>query len=134
MKKRGFSLKINFKVLDIIVIMLVLLFLIITDDIKENVIVVCVLALYFVLKQKELKFSYLRDLPIDVLKIDKSFIDYIGKDKKSEYIIEKLIELSHYFNLDIVAEGVENNSQYEFLKEINCDTIQGYYFYKPLRI
>lgn len=79
-------------------------------------------------------FSYLRDLPIDVLKIDKSFIDYIGKDKKSEYIIKKLIELSHYFNLDIVAEGVENNIQYEFLKKINCDTIQGYYFYKPLLV
>lgn len=79
-------------------------------------------------------FSYLRDLPIDVIKIDKSFIDYIGKDKKSEYIIEKLIELSHYFNLDIVAEGVEYKSQYEFLKKINCDTIQGYYFYKPLSI
>ena len=79
-------------------------------------------------------FSYLRDLPIDVIKIDKSFIDYIGKDKKSEYIIEKLIELSHYFNLDIVAEGVEYDSQYKYLKEINCDTIQGYYFYEPLSI
>ncbi|MGG7323346.1 sensor domain-containing protein [Clostridium baratii] len=79
-------------------------------------------------------FSYLRDLPIDAIKIDKSFIDYIGKDKRSEYIIEKLIELSHYFNLDIVAEGVEYNSQYEFLKGISCDTIQGYYFYKPLSI
>lgn len=79
-------------------------------------------------------FSYLRDLPIDAIKIDKSFIDYIGKDKRSEYIIEKLIELSHYFNLDIVAEGVEYDSQYEYLKEINCDTIQGYYFYKPLSI
>ncbi|MGL4571145.1 MAG: EAL domain-containing protein [Clostridium sp.] len=79
-------------------------------------------------------FSYLRELPIDVIKIDKSFIDYIGKDNKSEYIIEKLIELSHYFNLEVVAEGVEDEIQYEYLRNINCDIIQGYYFYKPLNI
>ncbi|MEG1481948.1 sensor domain-containing protein [Clostridium sp.] len=79
-------------------------------------------------------FSYLRELPIDVIKIDKSFIDYIGRDNKSEYIIEKLIDLSHYFNLEVVSEGVEYKAQYEYLKKINCDTIQGYYFYKPLSI
>ncbi|MGL4848788.1 MAG: sensor domain-containing protein [Clostridium sp.] len=76
--------------------------------------------------------SYLRVLPIDILKIDKSFIDYINKDKKSEYIIETIIELSHCFNFLVVAEGVEERDQFEYLKKNKCDIIQGYYFSKPL--
>lgn len=76
--------------------------------------------------------SYLRLLPIDILKIDKSFIDYINKDRKSEYIIETIIELSHCFNFLVVAEGVETREQFEFLKENKCDIIQGYYFSRPL--
>ncbi|MGL5648527.1 MAG: putative bifunctional diguanylate cyclase/phosphodiesterase [Clostridium sp.] len=76
--------------------------------------------------------NYLRVLPIDILKIDKSFIDYIDKDKKSEYIIETIIELSHRFNFLVVAEGVEERKQFEFLKNNRCDIIQGYYFSKPL--
>ncbi|MGL4874105.1 MAG: sensor domain-containing protein [Clostridium sp.] len=76
--------------------------------------------------------SYLRVLPIDILKIDKSFIDYINKDKKSEYIIETIIELSHCFKFLVVAEGVEEKKQFEYLKKNKCDIIQGYYFSKPL--
>ncbi|MCR6513638.1 EAL domain-containing protein [Clostridium sp. LY3-2] len=75
--------------------------------------------------------SYLRVLPIDVLKIDKSFVDYINKEKKSEYIIEKIIELSHSLNLKVVAEGVETKEQFKYLKNVGCDLIQGYYFSKP---
>ena len=75
--------------------------------------------------------SYLRVLPIDVLKIDKSFVDYINKEKKSEYIIEKVIELSHNLNLKVVAEGVETKEQFKYLKNVGCDLIQGYYFSKP---
>ena len=77
--------------------------------------------------------SYLRTLPIDVLKIDKSFIDGILVEEKSEYIINAIIELSHYLNLTVVAEGVENNKQFEYLKKIKCDIIQGYYFSKPIK-
>lgn len=76
--------------------------------------------------------SYLRTLPIDVLKIDKTFIDGILIEEKSEYIINTIIELSHYLNLTVVAEGVENNNQFEYLKKIKCDIIQGYYFSKPI--
>ncbi|WP_330654133.1 sensor domain-containing protein [Caproiciproducens sp. MSJ-32] len=76
--------------------------------------------------------SYLRILPIDSLKIDKSFIDGIVIEEKSEYIIDTIIELSHYLNLIVVAEGVETKEQYDYLKSINCDLIQGYYFSKPL--
>ena len=76
--------------------------------------------------------SYLRTLPIDVLKIDKSFIDGILIEKKSEYIINSIIELSHCLNLLVVAEGVETKEQLSYLEKSNCDIIQGYYFSKPI--
>lgn len=75
--------------------------------------------------------NYLRKLPIDTVKIDKSFVDDIGKEFKDECIIEKIVELAHLLNLEVVAEGVENEEQFEFLKDIDCDMIQGYYFSKP---
>ena len=76
--------------------------------------------------------SYLRTLPIDVLKIDKSFIDGISMEEKSEYIINSIINLSHCLNLLVVAEGVETKDQFEYLKNSSCDIIQGYYFSKPI--
>lgn len=76
--------------------------------------------------------SYLRTLPIDSLKIDKSFIDGIKIEEKSEYIINSIIELSHYLNLVVVAEGVEKKEQLDYLRKIKCDIIQGYYFSKPI--
>jgi len=76
--------------------------------------------------------SYLRTLPIDVLKIDKSFIDGIIIEEKSEYIINSIVELSHYLSLLVVAEGVETKEQLDFLKKISCDVIQGYYFSRPV--
>jgi len=76
--------------------------------------------------------SYLRTLPIDSLKIDKSFIDGILIEEKSEYIINSIIKLSHYLNLVVVAEGVEKKEQLDYLKKIKCDVIQGYYFSKPI--
>lgn len=76
--------------------------------------------------------SYLRILPIDVLKIDKTFIDGIVIEEKSEYIINSIINLSHYLNLLVVAEGVETKEQLDYLRISNCDIIQGYYFSKPI--
>ncbi len=75
--------------------------------------------------------SYLKRLPIDVLKIDKSFIDGIGVDEKSEYIAESIIKLSHSLNLKVVAEGVETKEQLGYLDKMKCDAAQGYYFSKP---
>ena len=66
-----------------------------------------------------------------MLKIDKSFIDGISIDKKSEYIIEKIVDLSHCLDIVVVAEGVETKKQVEYLKSIKCDIIQGYYYSKP---
>ena len=75
--------------------------------------------------------SYLKRLPIDVLKIDKSFVDGIGVDEKSEYIAESIINLSHSLNLKVVAEGVETKEQLGYLDKMKCDVAQGYYFSKP---
>lgn len=75
--------------------------------------------------------SYLKRLPIDVLKIDKSFVDGIGVDEKSEYIAESIIKLSHSLNLKVVAEGVETKEQLGYLDKMKCDVAQGYYFSKP---
>lgn len=74
--------------------------------------------------------SYLKRLPIDLLKIDKSFVDGIGVDEKSEYIAESIIRLSHSLNLKVVAEGVETKEQLGYLNKIKCDVAQGYYFSK----
>jgi diguanylate cyclase (GGDEF)-like protein len=76
--------------------------------------------------------SYLKTLPIHTLKIDKSFIDDLQNSKKDQDLVRQLIGLSHELNLQVVAEGVEEESQLLFLQENNCDLIQGYYFSKPL--
>lgn len=77
--------------------------------------------------------NYLKMLPVNRIKIDKSFIDDICTGTNEEIIIEALIFLGHKMNLDIVAEGVELKEQVEILKNKNCDKIQGYYFSKPLK-
>jgi EAL domain-containing protein (putative c-di-GMP-specific phosphodiesterase class I) len=76
--------------------------------------------------------SYLRKIPINTLKIDKSFIDNITSNQKEEAIIDNIIEMAHSLELKVVAEGVETKEQLLVLKERKCDYIQGYYFSKPL--
>lgn len=77
-------------------------------------------------------FTYLKQYPIKELKIDKSFVDDIGKNKSSEMIIKAIISLAMNLNLEVVAEGVETQEQLEYLKQNQCNIIQGYYFSKPL--
>lgn len=76
--------------------------------------------------------KYLKLLNLDCLKIDKSFIDDIGINKKSEHIIDGLIKLAHSLKLSVIAEGVETEEQIKYLKANNCDIIQGYYYAKPM--
>lgn len=76
--------------------------------------------------------SYLKDFPVDTLKIDKTFIDEIHKNNKVLYIVDGLIYLSRRLNLKTVAEGVEELEQVEILYKEGCDEIQGYYYSKPL--
>lgn len=76
--------------------------------------------------------SYLKQLPIDTLKIDKSFIDGIPSDRDNKVITQAIIVLAKQFNIKTIAEGVETQQQLTFLKEIDCQMIQGYFYYKPL--
>ena len=76
--------------------------------------------------------NYLKLMPIDRIKIPKPFIDGISVYPKDEAIITSLIVLAQKMSCKIVAEGVEEKHQYDFLKESACDDIQGFYFYKSL--
>lgn len=78
--------------------------------------------------------NYIQQLPLDKLKIDMSFVRGIGKNEKEEAIIKALISLTNDIKVDIIAEGVETDYQLEYLKENGCNLIQGYYFYKPMRV
>lgn len=76
--------------------------------------------------------SYLKKFPLKSLKIDKSFIADISKDEDGEMITKAIILMAQSLRLKVVAEGVEEMSQLEFLKQQDCDFCQGYYFSKPL--
>ena len=76
--------------------------------------------------------SYLKRLPINELKIDRSFIRDIETDKNDAILVESVISLAHHFDLELVAEGVETLEQLNFLMKHHCDAYQGYYFSKPL--
>jgi diguanylate cyclase (GGDEF)-like protein/PAS domain S-box-containing protein len=76
--------------------------------------------------------SYLKRLPIDTLKIDRSFIKDIPEDTVSMAIVRAIIALGHSMKIKIVAEGVETQAQLNFLREENCDEVQGYYFFRPM--
>jgi len=77
--------------------------------------------------------AYLKKLPIDTLKIDKAFIDELPYNEDDVAISTTIITLAKSLKLDILAEGVENKEQKDFLLQKECNTIQGYYFYKPLK-
>jgi len=76
--------------------------------------------------------SKLKDYPIDMLKIDKSFIDLLPDHPKSATIATTIIDLAHNLGFKVVAEGVESREQLGFLVTNRCDYYQGYYFSKPL--
>jgi EAL domain-containing protein (putative c-di-GMP-specific phosphodiesterase class I) len=75
--------------------------------------------------------SQLKRMPIDALKIDKSFVDDVLTDSDDAEIAIAIIRLSHALNLRVVAEGVESIEQVAFLKQNGCDEIQGYVVSKP---
>ncbi|HEY1147285.1 MAG TPA: EAL domain-containing protein [Pseudoduganella sp.] len=77
-------------------------------------------------------FSYLRNFPIDVLKIDRSFVSDIATDADDAAIVVSIIALAHNLQLRVIAEGVESEEQLEFLRRHGCDEMQGYYFSRPV--
>ena len=79
-------------------------------------------------------FAYLTKIPANTLKIDKSFIDDILEDDKSQQVVHAIIEVGHALEMDIVAEGVETAKVAQLLIEFGCDYLQGYYFSKPVPV
>lgn len=78
--------------------------------------------------------SYIKRFPMDCLKIDKSFVDDIEIDPSDDQIVQTIILMAHTLKLRVVAEGVENIEQLNFLKRHQCDEVQGYYYSKPLPV
>jgi len=76
--------------------------------------------------------SYLKSLPVDRLKIDRSFVAGLTSNPKDDAIFKAIMSLAHNLGLTVVAEGVETQAQWEFLREIGCDEIQGFFFSMPL--
>lgn len=77
-------------------------------------------------------FSTIRDYSFDIAKLDMGFVQQIGKGEKIKSIIHSIIDMFHHMNVKVIAEGVENETQLDFLRRHGCDYIQGFYFSKPL--
>jgi len=76
--------------------------------------------------------AYLKDLPIDELKIDKSFIDSMSDDPRSLTIVQMVIQMAHYLGFEVIAEGVESANEWRRLELLECDRAQGFYMGKPM--
>ncbi len=76
--------------------------------------------------------SYLKQIPIDELKIDKSFVTHLGSEDDDEAIVRTILDIAKNLQLSVVAEGVENSDQKEFLINNDCDILQGYHFARPM--
>ncbi len=76
--------------------------------------------------------SYLKKLPVQTLKIDRSFIDEIVDDPDDRSITSSIISLAHNMGMEVVAEGTETAEQVEVLKTLGCENAQGYYYARPM--
>ena len=73
----------------------------------------------------------MKDLPVSVVKIDRSFVEGIDRDPRHQAIVRGVIELAHSIDLHVVAEGVETEEQYRVLAELGCDYAQGFLLGRP---
>jgi len=76
--------------------------------------------------------AYLRRFPMDVLKIDRSFVDRLGGEAEDEALARTIVRLAERFGMSTVAEGIENETQLTLLQEMGCDTAQGYLLSRPV--
>jgi EAL domain-containing protein (putative c-di-GMP-specific phosphodiesterase class I) len=76
--------------------------------------------------------SYLANLDVNNLKIDKSFVEKMLKNTKSKNIVKSLVRMAKDLKLSVIAEGVENQKEWEMLKSFGCTYIQGYFYSKPM--
>ena len=75
---------------------------------------------------------YLKDLPVNTIKIDKEFTKYMVSDKVTRIIVSNIVKMGQSLNLDLICEGVENEKQKDILSKMGCDIIQGYFISKPI--
>ena len=78
--------------------------------------------------------SYLKGFPLNYLKVDRSFVTDIVRNENDRVIVRAIIDITHNLGLRVIAEGIENREQLEFMLSQDCDEIQGYYFSKPLTV
>ena len=78
--------------------------------------------------------SYLQDLPLDVLKIDRSFITRLDEHALDKSVVNTVMLLAKCLNLETVAEGVETQAQFDLVKKLGCNVVQGYFFAKPCEV
>ncbi len=78
--------------------------------------------------------GFLKDFKVDTIKLDRSFITHTGDEKRGEIVVEGMISLARSLEMHIVAEGIEDEKQLDFLGTINCHSAQGYYFARPMPI
>ena len=76
--------------------------------------------------------SYLKKLPVDAIKIDKSFVIGMVQDVNDAAIVRTSIDLAHNLGMEVIAEGVESEEALERLIQLGCDTVQGHYISRPL--
>jgi EAL domain-containing protein (putative c-di-GMP-specific phosphodiesterase class I) len=82
--------------------------------------------------QGQTSLRHLRELPLDVLKIDKVFVDGLaGEDSHDQAIVRSIIGLAHELGLRVIAEGIEHEEQLQVLREMRTDLIQGYLLHRP---
>jgi EAL domain-containing protein (putative c-di-GMP-specific phosphodiesterase class I) len=77
-------------------------------------------------------FSYLRRLPVDEVKLDRSFVRDITTDARGAQLVRSMIELAHSLEIRVVAEGVEDNATLAMLADMGCDFAQGYHIGRPM--
>jgi diguanylate cyclase len=78
--------------------------------------------------------SYLRQMPLSELKIDRAFVAEVARDRQAASITRNLLQLGHDLGIDVIAEGIEQQEQYEFLRAQGCALFQGYLFGEPMQV
>ncbi|MCI5168740.1 MAG: EAL domain-containing protein [Candidatus Electrothrix sp. GM3_4] len=76
--------------------------------------------------------AYLKNFPVNTLKIDQAFVTDIVRDRDDEAIVASILSMAESLKLKVVAEGVETEGQLKLLRKMGCEEVQGYYFSKPL--
>lgn len=78
--------------------------------------------------------NVLKDIPVDIIKLDRLFLQETSNNKRGKIVISSMIEMAKSLNIKVVAEGVESKEQVDFLTLVKCDMAQGYYFSKPIPV